>query len=74
MTEPDPAIDYYDNGNVRFRGANLDGAMHGERVFYRKDASVLRSGAFDRCRRVGLWCTYDRAGRVVKETDCSEQQ
>ena len=69
---PEPAIDHYDNGNVRFRGSNLDGEMHGEWVFYRKDGSLMRSGSFERGRQVGVWRTFDRAGQVVKETDFSK--
>ena len=65
----EPAIDHYDSGNVRFRGTNLDGQMHGEWAFYRKDGSLMRSGRFDHGRQVGIWRTFDRAGQVVKETD-----
>jgi antitoxin component YwqK of YwqJK toxin-antitoxin module len=61
-------IEHYDNGQVKFRGAHLDGEMHGEWTFYRRDGSVMRSGSFDRGRQVDVWRTYDRAGRVVKET------
>ena len=64
-----PAIDHYDNGQVRFHGANLDGEMHGPWEFFRKDGSLMRSGSFDRGRQVGPWRTFDRAGRVVKETN-----
>jgi hypothetical protein len=28
----------------------------------------MRTGAFDRGRQVGVWRTYDRAVKVVKET------
>ena len=67
--EPTPAVDSYDNGQVRFRGANLDGEMHGFWEFFRKDGSRMRAGEFERGRQVGRWRTYDRTGRVVKETD-----
>jgi hypothetical protein len=30
---------------------------------------MMRSGSFDRGRQVGPWRTFDRAGRMVKETD-----
>ena len=63
-----PATDRYDNGEVRFRGFNLDGAMHGAWEFFRKDGSLLRAGEFDRGRQVGVWRTFDREGGVVKET------
>jgi antitoxin component YwqK of YwqJK toxin-antitoxin module len=53
---------------VRNRGFVLDGQMHGEWEFLRKDGSVMRSGAFDRGRQVGVWRTFDQTGRLVKET------
>jgi antitoxin component YwqK of YwqJK toxin-antitoxin module len=68
MAKPVPSVSHYDNGNVRYRGATLDAEMHGEWEFFRKDGSRMRSGAFDRGRQVGIWLTYDRAGKVVKET------
>lgn len=48
-------------------GFHLDGEMHGAWAFYRLDGSVMRTGSFDRGRQVGVWKTYDRTGRVVKE-------
>ena len=70
MTKAKPveAIDHYPNGNVRFRGANLDGQMHGPWEFFRLDGSLLRVGSFDAGRQVGIWRTYDRTGAIVKET------
>ena len=68
-SEPVPAEEFYADGGVRLRGANLDGEMHGDWQFFRKDGSLMRSGTFDRGRQVGVWRTFDRAGRVVKETD-----
>ena len=64
-----PAIDHYPNGNVRFRGSNLDGEMHGDWEFFRADGSLMRSGRFERGRQVGTWRTFDRSGALVKETD-----
>ena len=43
--------------------------MHGYWEFYRKDGSLMRSGTFDLDKQVGLWTTYSRDGRVVKETN-----
>ena len=51
--KPAPAADHYDNGNVRFRGANLKGKMHGPWKFFRRDGSLMRSGSFDRGTQVG---------------------
>ena len=67
--KPVPATDHYDNGSVRFRGANLDGNMHGPWKFFRRDGSLMRSGTFDRGKQVGVWRTYGRSGKVVKETN-----
>jgi antitoxin component YwqK of YwqJK toxin-antitoxin module len=68
-SEPMPDVAYYDTGAVRYRGFQLDGEMHGHWEFLRKDGSLMRAGEFDRGRQVGTWRTYDRAGRVVKETE-----
>ena len=42
--------------------------MHGDWAFYRKDGSMMRSGSFDRGVQIGIWRTFDREGRLVKET------
>jgi antitoxin component YwqK of YwqJK toxin-antitoxin module len=70
MSEERPVDDvaYYDTGAIRYRGQQLGGEMHGDWEFHRKDGSVMRAGAFHRGRQVGLWRTFDRSGRVVKET------
>jgi antitoxin component YwqK of YwqJK toxin-antitoxin module len=62
----------YANGKVKWRGAQLDGEMHGDWSFYRSDGTLMRSGRFDRGRQVGVWRTHDRSGNVVKETDFGE--
>jgi len=70
--KPVPSVSHYDNGAVRFRGHLLDGEMHGAWEFFRKDGRPMRSGAFDRGPQIGIWRTFDRAGKVVKETDFSK--
>jgi hypothetical protein len=50
----------YDNGNLRYTGWLLDGEMHGEWSFYRKDGTLMRSGSFDRGRQTGVWKTVAR--------------
>jgi antitoxin component YwqK of YwqJK toxin-antitoxin module len=54
---------------VKLKGAHLDGEMHGAWEFFRTDGSIMRSGTLDRGKQVGTWRTYDRAGKVVKETE-----
>ena len=63
-----PHVEHYGNGKVMLKGAHLDGEMHGVWEFYRLDGSLMRSGEFDRGKQIGTWRTYDRAGKVVKET------
>ncbi len=71
-SEPTPDIAHYDTGALRYRGFQLDGQMHGAWEFLRKDGSTMRAGEFDRGRQVGTWRTFDRAGKIVKETDFSK--
>jgi len=65
-----PARDpLYPNGNRRYEGKYQKGEMHGAWKFYRADSSLMRSGSFELGKQVGIWRTYDRAGKLVKETD-----
>jgi antitoxin component YwqK of YwqJK toxin-antitoxin module len=67
-TDPTPDVAYYDTGGIRYRGFQLDGRMHGHWEFLRRDGSVMRAGEFEHGRQVGVWRTFDRSGRMVKET------
>jgi len=67
--KPEPFIEHYGNGKVKMTGFHLAGVMHGDWEWFRLDGSLMRTGAFDHRRQVGLWRTFDRAGRTVKETD-----
>ncbi|TAK01464.1 MAG: hypothetical protein EPO36_05390 [Chloroflexota bacterium] len=67
-----PHIARYGDGTLKSRGFTLDGEMHGKWEFFRKDGSMMRAGEFDRGRQVGVWRTFDRTGRLVKETDFSK--
>ncbi len=68
-SKPVPDDAHYSTGTVKSTGFTLDGEMHGDWVFYRKDGSVMRSGSFERGRQCGVWRTFDREGRLVSETD-----
>ena len=70
-SEPVPYSVAYPSGVVKMRGAHLDGEMHGSWEWYRTDGTVMRTGGFDRGRQIGVWRTFDRSGRLVKETDYS---
>ena len=47
--------------------------MHGPWAWYRTDGTLMRTGQFDRGRQIGVWRTFDRSGRLVKETDYSKR-
>ena len=42
QASPVPEVTYYGNGKVKYRGANLDGQMHGPWEFFRTDGSLMR--------------------------------
>lgn len=73
-TEPVPDVSYYPTGAIRYRGHSLDGASHGAWEFLRVDGTVMRTGTFDRGQQVGVWRTFDRSGRLVKETTFPEAE
>jgi uncharacterized protein YdhG (YjbR/CyaY superfamily) len=60
---------FYDNGFLKAKGAMRDGAMHGSWEWWRKDGSLMRTGHFKVGVQVGVWRTFDRSGRLVKETN-----
>ncbi len=66
-------MEQYANGVVKMSGFRLDGEFHGEWAWYRTDGTAMRTGAFDRGRQIGVWRTFDRSGRLVKETDFSRR-
>ena len=66
--EPVEETVLYPSGKVKFTGFRLDGEAHGAWRWYRTDGSLMRTGSFDRGVQVGTWQTYDRTGRLVKET------
>lgn len=71
-TKPVPSIVHFSNGLVKMKGFHIDGEMHGAWEWYRTDGSVMRTGAFDRGKQVGVWRTFERSGRLVKEQDFSK--
>ncbi len=68
-----PEIVRYASGTLKMRGARLGGEMHGAWKWYRTDGSVMRTGRFDRGKQVGVWKTFERSGRLVKETDFTKR-
>jgi antitoxin component YwqK of YwqJK toxin-antitoxin module len=70
--EPVEETVLFDNGRTKYSGFRLEGEMHGAWSWYRRDGSIMRTGPFDRGRQVGTWRTFNRHGRVVKETSYDE--
>jgi hypothetical protein len=68
-SEPVPEIEHYANGKVKLKGSRLDGDLHGAWEWFRTDGSLMRTGRLDRGKQTGMWRTFDRTGRMVKETD-----
>ena len=63
-----PARAYYDNGVLQSRDSYKGGKMHGKWEFFRRDGSVMRTGEFREGAQVGTWRTWDKNGRMLKET------
>jgi antitoxin component YwqK of YwqJK toxin-antitoxin module len=71
VTEPTPREELHKDGSVRARGHMRDGEMDGYWEWFRLDGTMMRTGSFDRGRRIGTWTTYDRSGARHKETHFS---
>ncbi|MBO0983736.1 toxin-antitoxin system YwqK family antitoxin [Rathayibacter sp. SD072] len=72
MSESVPHEALHKDGSIRGRGWMLDDELHGHWEWFRLDGTLMRSGAFDRGRQVGVWTTYDRSGAPHKETRFGE--
>jgi antitoxin component YwqK of YwqJK toxin-antitoxin module len=60
------------DGSVWAKGWKRAGKLDGLWTWFRKDGTRLRSGRFERGKRVGDWTTYDARGRVYKVTRMRE--
>lgn len=69
-----PEVVHFANGIVKMSGFRLDGEMHGDWEWFRTDGGVMRTGSFDRGTQIGAWRTFDRSGRLVKETDFANRR
>ena len=64
-----PALSYYDNAVLQSKGKFRKGELHGPWQWWRKDATIMRSGEFKDGIQVGTWWTYDTKGKPYKKTD-----
>jgi antitoxin component YwqK of YwqJK toxin-antitoxin module len=56
------------DGSLWARGYMNGDAMDGPWKWFRKDGTLMRSGAFANGVQVGEWVTHDKGGRIVKVT------
>ena len=61
--------EYYDNGFAKARGRMKGEDLTGAWQWWRRDGSLMRSGAFKTGEQVGEWITYDRQGQPHRVTD-----
>ena len=61
-------IQHHNDGSIWGKGTMKDGRMHGYWEWFRKDGTKMRSGYFDRGKRLGEWITYDKKGARYKTT------
>lgn len=59
---------FYDNGFLQSKGGVRNGQFQGPWAWYRKDGSMMRTGQFASGEQTGVWRTFDRSGKLVKET------
>jgi uncharacterized protein YdhG (YjbR/CyaY superfamily) len=62
-------IEYYKNGGIKAKGKYKGKNMHGAWEFYRMDGTLMRSGAFKDGKQTGIWITFNKNGKKVKETN-----
>jgi antitoxin component YwqK of YwqJK toxin-antitoxin module len=60
--------EYYDNGFAKARGRMKGEELTGAWQWWRRDGSLMRSGAFKTGVQVGEWITYDRQGQPHRVT------
>jgi uncharacterized protein YdhG (YjbR/CyaY superfamily) len=53
-------FEFFDDGSVRAHGRMRRGELHGDWEWFRRDGSLLRTGAFRDGRQVGTWTTHPR--------------
>jgi antitoxin component YwqK of YwqJK toxin-antitoxin module len=61
-------IKYHNDGTIWAKGQMRDGKPHGYFEWFRKDGIIMRTGYFDNGKQTSEWTTYDKHGKVYKET------
>jgi antitoxin component YwqK of YwqJK toxin-antitoxin module len=67
-SNPQPHIEYHEDGSIHARGQMLDGVPTGYWEWFRKNGIKMRSGTFQDGEPVGDWITYDQKGGIYKVT------
>lgn len=58
---------YATDGRLRSEFHYLDGALHGDAVWYRANGELLQRGGFDRDEKHGVWRRWTAAGDPLDE-------
>ncbi len=61
-------IKNHNDGSLWAKGFMLDGKMHGNWMWFRKDGTKMRSGRFNKGKQIGKWITFDKKGGTVRTT------
>lgn len=61
-------IQYHNDGSIWAKGTMAGEVMEDYWEWFRKDGSKMRTGYFKKGKQVGKWTTYDKKGKIVKET------
>jgi uncharacterized protein YdhG (YjbR/CyaY superfamily) len=62
-------IVYHKDGSIWAKGKIVAGVPDGYWEWFRKEGSKMRSGYFAKGKQVGVWTTYDRAGKPFRATE-----
>ncbi len=65
---------YYENGQIKekvFR--NLDHKRDGDYMYWYEDGSVMIQGQYKNGKKIGLWKTFDKDGKLKKEKNYKEK-
>jgi antitoxin component YwqK of YwqJK toxin-antitoxin module len=59
---------YHKDGSVWAKGILLNDVPDGYWEWFRKDGTKMRSGYFKNGKQTGTWITFDKKGKIYKET------
>jgi len=59
---------FFENGEIKAQGKQVDGEMHGKWIFNKKEGYLWQIGYFDESgKQHGSWTIYNQDGSIQKE-------